>query len=278
MIITTNKKKVFPGFYISLGGTLLFTCLILLLPLSALFLELSKITFIQYWHIITSSQVIAAYKITIFSAIIAAIFNAIVGMLIAWVLTRYNFPGRNFIDAIIDLPFALPTAVAGLTLSKLFSIHGWYGNWLLGFNIKISYTWLGISIAMAFTSLPFVIRTVQPILEKIDTKYEEAAEILGANKLKIFFYIIFPETFPSLLIGTLLSFIRSLGEFGAVILISSNIPWKTEVVSLIIFTKLQEFNYPAASAISSVILFISLFLLCIVNNIQNSYRNRLGES
>lgn len=273
----TSKKKLFPGFGISLGSSLLFTCLILLLPLTVLLMQISKMTFAQYWKVITDAQVLAAYKITLLSAGMSSIFNAIFGMIIAWILTRYKFPGRNLIDFLIDLPFALPTAVAGLTIAKLFSINGFYGSWLASFNIKISYTLIGITIAMSFTSIPFVIRTLQPILEEINKEYEEAAEILGANQWKSFTRIILPEILPSLLSGMALSFTRSLGEFGAVIFVASNIAWKTEVISLVIFIRIQEFDYTAASAISSVILFFSLLLLFFINIVQNKYSHRLGN-
>lgn len=272
-----TSKKVFPGFILSLGSSLFFTCLILLLPLTVLFMQLSEMTFLQYWKIISNTQVIAAYKVTFLSALLAACFNAFFGILIAWILTRYKFPGRNLLDGLIDLPFALPTAVAGLTLSKLFSENGFYGSLLNSFNIKVSYTFIGIIIAMSFTSIPFVIRTVQPVLEEISKEYEEAAQILGANQWKIFYKIIIPEITPSFLTGIVLSFARSLGEFGAVIFIASNISWKTEVISLVIFIKIQEFDYGAASAISSVILFFSLLLLFFTNIIQNNYSVRLGN-
>lgn len=273
----TSRRQIFPGFGISLGSSLLFTCLILLLPLSILLMQVSKMTFMQYWKVITNPQVVAAYKITLLSAGIASIFNAVFGMIIAWILTRYKFPGRNLIDSLIDLPFALPTAVAGLTLAKLFSTNGFYGFFLEKFNIKISYTIFGIIIAMSFTSIPFVIRSLQPILEEINKEYEEVAQILGASQFKIFSKIIFPEIMPSLLTGTALSFTRSLGEFGAVIFVASNIAWKTEVISLVIFIRIQEFDYISASAISSVILFFSLFLLFCINIIQNRYSYRLGH-
>ncbi|UVK77942.1 MAG: hypothetical protein FKGGLIKP_00579 [Sodalis sp. Fse] len=177
----------------------------------------------------------AAYKVTLLSAGVASFFNALFGMPIAWILARYRFPGRVLLDGLVDLPFALPTAVAGLTLATLFSTTGWYGNWLELFGIKVSYTWLGITVAMVFTSIPFVVRTVQPVLEELSPEFEEAAEILGAGHWQIFRSVILPELAPALLAGTALSFIRSLGEFGAVIFIAGNIAWKTEVISLIIF-------------------------------------------
>lgn len=262
-------KKNLPGFEIAFGSTVLFTCLILLLPLSILILQLSKISWVQYWNIITDPALIVAYKITFISAVIATLFNAFFGIMVSWVIVKYKFPGRKILDAIIDLPFALPTAVAGLTLATLFSEFGWYGYWLSQLSIKVSYTWLGISIAMIFTSIPFVVRSVQPVLEEFSKEYEEVAETLGASDWRIFYNIIFPELAPAWISGIIFSFIRSLGEFGAVIFIAGNVAWKNEVISLIIFVRLQEFDYPAASAISSVILMISLLLLFLANLSQS---------
>lgn len=267
-MLFVNKPRL-PGFGIAFGSSVLFICLILLLPLSALVMQLSQMSWIQYWHIITDPALLVAYKITFIAAIMSAFFNALFGMIVSWVIIRYQFPGRKLLDSIIDLPFALPTAVAGLTLATLFSESGWYGSWLNNMGIKISYTWIGISIAMIFTSIPFVIRSVQPVLEEFSKEYEEAAKILGATHWQVFYNIIFPELAPAWLSGIILSFIRSLGEFGAVIFIAGNIAWKNEVVSLIIFIRLQEFDYPAASAISSVILIISLLLLFLINVFQS---------
>lgn len=262
-----NKPRL-PGFGIAFGSSVLFICLIVLVPLSALMMQLSKISWVQYWNMITDPALLVAYKITFISAITATLFNAVFGMIVSWVIIRYRFTGQKLLDAIIDLPFALPTAVAGLTLATLFSGDGWYGKWLERIGITVSYTWIGVSIAMIFTSIPFVIRSVQPVLEEFSKEYEEAAETLGANHWQIFYNIMFPELAPAWLSGVILSFIRSLGEFGAVIFIAGNIAWKNEVISLIIFIKLQEFDYPAASAIASIILLISLLLLFVVNVVQ----------
>lgn len=271
-----SSKRVLPGFTLSLGSSLLFVCLVLLLPLSALVMQLSQMTLAQYWSVITNDEVIAAYKVTLLSAGVASIFNCFFGMLMAWILTRYEFPGKSLLDGLMDLPFALPTAVAGLTLAGLFSVNGFYGQWLAHFDIKVAYTWLGIAVAMAFTSIPFVVRTVQPVLEELGPEYEEAAETLGASRWQSFRRVVLPEVLPSLLAGTALSFTRSLGEFGAVIFIAGNIAWKTEVTSLMIFIRLQEFDYPAASAIASVILAASLLLLFAINTLQSRYGRRLG--
>lgn len=274
MLLST--KRVLPGFTLSLGSSLLFVCLVLLLPLSALVIQLSHMTLSQYWAVVTDPQVVAAYKVTLLSAGVASIFNAFFGMLMAWILTRYEFPGKTILDGLMDLPFALPTAVAGLTLAGLFSVNGFYGHWLAQFDIKVAYTWLGIAVAMAFTSIPFVVRTVQPVLEELGPEYEEAAETLGASRWQSFRRVVLPELMPSLLAGTALSFTRSLGEFGAVIFIAGNIAWKTEVTSLMIFVRLQQFDYAAASAIASVILAASLILLFAINTMQSRYGRRLG--
>ncbi|AJQ98470.1 sulfate transport system permease protein [Hafnia paralvei ATCC 29927] len=269
-------KRVLPGFTLSLGSSLLYTCLILLLPLSALVMQLAQMTWQQYWDVITNPQVVAAYKVTLLAAGVASVFNAVFGMLMAWILTRYEFPGKTLLDGLMDLPFALPTAVAGLTLAGLFSTTGWYGQWLALIDIKVAFTWLGIAVAMAFTSIPFVVRTVQPVLEELGPEYEEAAQTLGASRWQSFRKVVFPEVAPALLAGTALSFTRSLGEFGAVIFIAGNIAWKTEVTSLMIFIRLQEFDYPAASAIASVILAASLLLLFSINTLQSRFGKRIG--
>ncbi|AIN46979.1 sulfate/thiosulfate ABC transporter permease CysT [Candidatus Palibaumannia cicadellinicola] len=276
-MLSLTTQRVLPGFRMSLGSSLLFIGIILIPPLTALLIQLAHMSWSQYWAVITSPELIAAYKVTILSACVASLFNAIFGMLMAWILTRYRFPGRMLLDSLIDLPFALPTAVAGLTLATLFSTNGWYGSWLAQFGIQVSYTWLGITVAMAFTSIPFVVRTVQPVLEELGSEFEEAAETLGARRWQTFFYVMLPELTPALLAGTALSFTRSLGEFGAVIFIAGNIAWKTEVTSLMIFIRLQEFDYPAASAIASVILAVSLLLLLAIHVLQSRFGRRLGE-
>lgn len=269
---SVKQYNVFPGFGIAFGGSLLFICIIILLPLSALVIQISKMSWLQYWEIITDPALLVAYKITMLSAAAATLFNAVFGMLISWVITRYQFPGNKLLDTLIDLPFALPTAVAGITLATLFSTSGWYGQWLHQIGITVSYTWIGISIAMIFTSIPFVVRTVQPVLEEFTEEYEEAAKTLGANGWQIFFKVIFPELLLAWLSGIVLSFVRSLGEFGAVIFIAGNISSKNEVVSVFVFIRLQEFDYLSASAVASVILIISLLLLCCMNMFQSQLR------
>lgn len=273
-MFAVSSRRVLPGFTLSLGTSLLFVCLILLLPLSALVMQLAQMSWAQYWEVITNPQVVAAYKVTLLSAFVASIFNGVFGLLMAWILTRYRFPGRTLLDALMDLPFALPTAVAGLTLASLFSVNGFTVN---GWRSLISKSpiRLGIAVAMAFTSIPFVVRTVQPVLEELGPEYEEAAETLGATRWQSFCKVVLPELSPALVAGVALSFTRSLGEFGAVIFIAGNIAWKTEVTSLMIFVRLQEFDYPAASAIASVILAASLLLLFSINTLQSRFGRRV---
>jgi sulfate ABC transporter permease subunit len=206
-MFAVSSRRVLPGFTLSLGTSLLFVCLILLLPLSALVMQLSEMSWAQYWEVISNPQVVAAYKVTLLSAFVASIFNGVFGLLMAWILTRYRFPGRTLLDALMDLPFALPTAVAGLTLASLFSVNGFYGEWLAKFDIKVTYTWLGIAVAMAFTSIPFVVRTVQPVLEELGPEYEEAAETLGATRWQSFRKVVLPELLggpDSIMIGRVL--------------------------------------------------------------------------
>lgn len=273
-MFAVSSRRVLPGFTLSLGTSLLFVCLILLLPLSALVMQLAQMSWAQYWEVITNPQVVAAYKVTLLSAFVASIFNGVFGLLMAWILTRYRFPGRTLLDALMDLPFALPTAVAGLTLASLFSVNGFTVN---GWRSLISKSpiRLGIAVAMAFTSIPFVVRTVQPVLEELGPEYEEAAETLGATRWQSFRKVVLPELSPALVAGVALSFTRSLGEFGAVIFIAGNIARKTEVTSLMIFVRLQEFDYPAASAIASVILAASLLLLFSINTLQSRFGRRV---
>ncbi|WP_298717236.1 sulfate/thiosulfate ABC transporter permease CysT [uncultured Oceanisphaera sp.] len=270
-----SSKRVLPGFTLSLGTSLLFVSLIILLPLTGLILNTSQMGWAQYWNVISDPRVVATYKVTLSAAAAASLFNMVFGLLMAWILTRYRFPGRALLDGLMDLPFALPTAVAGLTLASLFATNGWYGEWLAELGIKVSYTWVGIVIAMVFTSVPFVVRTVQPVLEDLGPEYEEAAATLGASPWQAFSRVVLPELKPALITGTALSFTRSLGEFGAVIFIAGNMPWQTEITSLMIFIKLQEFDYAAASAIASIILLASFVLLFLINGIQSRFMRRV---
>ncbi|QEA40414.1 sulfate ABC transporter permease subunit CysT [Pistricoccus aurantiacus] len=269
------SKRVLPGFGLSLGVVLLYVSLILLLPMTSLIGELSQLSLAEYWAIISEERVVASYTITILAAAIAAIVNAVFGLLMAWVLVRYDFPGKRLLDALMDLPFALPTAVAGITLATMYSSSGFMGRLLAPLGIEVAYTWVGIALAMAFTSIPFVVRTVQPVLEDLPVEIDEAALTLGASDGLAFRRVILPLLWPALVTGTGLAFVRSLGEFGAVIFIAGNMPYETEITSLMIFVKLQEYDYAGASAIASVVLAVSLLLLLALNLWQGHFVKRL---
>lgn len=268
-------KRVLPGFALSLGVSLFFISIVLLLPLTGLIMQTADMGWSQYWAVVTDERVVASYKVTLWAAAIASLINGVVGLLLAWVLVRYDFPGKRIMDALIDLPFALPTAVAGITLTALFAADGWYGQVFDLFGIKVAFTPLGIIVAMSFTSLPFVVRTVQPVLEDQAPEDEEAAVSLGASDWTVFRRILFPAIWPALMTGVALSFTRSLGEFGAVIFIAGNMPYVSEIISLMIFVRLQEFDHAAASAIASVVLIASLVLLLVINLWQARYLRRL---
>ncbi|ERL50294.1 sulfate/thiosulfate transporter subunit [Halomonas huangheensis] len=264
-----------PGFGLSLGISLTFVSLVLLLPLTGLIGQLKGLSLAQYWYIISDPRVVASYLTTMGGAAVASLVNAVFGLLLAWVLVRYEFPGKRLLDALMDLPFALPTAVAGITLATLYSANGWMGKLLEPLGWQVSYTWIGIALAMAFTSIPFVVRTVQPVLEDLPAEIDEAAMSLGARDSVAFRRVILPHLWPALVTGTGLAFVRSLGEFGAVIFIAGNQPYETEITSLMIFVKLQEYDYVGASAIASVVLASSLLLLLAINMWQGRFIRRL---
>ncbi|MEM6188731.1 sulfate ABC transporter permease subunit CysT [Shewanella scandinavica] len=270
-----RHKRVLPGFTISLGVSLLFVSLILLLPTTGLIMQTSSMSLSEYWGVITDPRVLASYRVTILSALAASLFNCLFGLLLAWVLVRYEFPGKRILDALVDLPFALPTAVAGITLATLYAENGQIGSVLAELGIKVAYTPLGIVVAMIFTSIPFVVRTVQPVLEEFSHDEEEAGMTLGASDSAVFWRIILPSLWPALMVGTALSFTRSLGEFGAVIFIAGNMPYISEITSLMIFVRLQEFDFAGASAIASVVLMTSLLLLLLINLWQARYLRRI---
>jgi len=270
-----RHKRVLPGFSISLGVSLLFVSLILLLPTTGLIMQTSQMSWAEYWGVITDPRVLASYKVTILSALAASLFNCLFGLLLAWVLVRYEFPGKRLLDALVDLPFALPTAVAGITLATLYAENGQIGSLLAEIGIKVAYTPLGIVVAMIFTSIPFVVRTVQPVLEELSHDEEEAGMTLGATDSAVFWRVILPSLWPALMVGTALSFTRSLGEFGAVIFIAGNMPYISEITSLMIFVRLQEFDFAGASAIASIVLITSLLLLLLINLWQARYLRRI---
>lgn len=263
-----RRRNVLPGLKLSLGITLFYVALIVALPLGALIFKAASLGPEAYWNIVSSERAVASYRVTVTAAAIATAFNLVFGVALAWILVRYTFPGRRLVDAIVDLPFALPTAVAGIALTALFAPNGWFGAPLMDAGIRVAYTPLGIMIAMAFTSVPFVVRTVQPVLEDLDPALEEAAQSLGASDLSIFTRVILPILGPSILAGVSLSFARSLGEFGAVIFIAGNQPFQTEITALLTYIRLEEYDYAAAAAIASVILIAAFVMLVVTNLLQ----------
>ncbi|GAB4070395.1 sulfate ABC transporter permease subunit CysT [Ancylobacter sonchi] len=271
-------NRVIPGFGLSLGITLLYLSLIVLLPLGALVWQALDVGWERYLAILSGPRTANAFRITFGTAALATAFNCVYGLALAWVLARYEFPGKRLLDALVDVPFALPTAVAGLALSALFVKNGWFGGPLATLGIDVAYTPLGIAIAMAFTSIPFVVRTVQPVLEDLHADVEEAAATLGASDRRIFATVIFPAIFPAFLTGASLSFARSLGEFGAIIFIAGNLPGKTEVVSLLTFIRIEEYDYPAAAAIAATLLATAFVMLFLVNMIQLWQQRRIGSA
>ena len=262
------RKTVMPGFGITMGCTLLYLTVIVALPLFALIMKTASLGFADFWAIVSSPRAVATFKLTILTSAAATVFNALFGLLMAWVLVRYEFPGKRMLDAAVDLPFALPTAVAGLALVTVLSKNGWIGQYTEPLGLYLAYTPAGIIIAMAFTSIPFVIRTVQPVLEDLNHDVEEAAETLGANPLQVFAHVIWPMILPAFLAGSALSFARGLGEFGAIVFISANLPFKTEVTSLLVFVRLDEYEYPAAAALAMVMLLMAFAMLLITNLMQ----------
>ncbi|MBX8827116.1 sulfate ABC transporter permease subunit CysT [Ochrobactrum sp. SFR4] len=262
------RKTVMPGFGITMGCTLLYLTVIVALPLFALIMKTASLGFADFWSIVSSPRAVATFKLTILTSAAATVFNALFGLLMAWVLVRYEFPGKRLLDAAVDLPFALPTAVAGLALVTVLSKNGWIGQYTEPLGLYLAYTPAGIIIAMAFTSIPFVIRTVQPVLEDLNHDVEEAAETLGANPLQVFAHVIWPMILPAFLAGSALSFARGLGEFGAIVFISANLPFKTEVTSLLVFVRLDEYEYPAAAALAMVMLLMAFAMLLITNLMQ----------
>lgn len=272
-----NKKRVIPGFGVSMGVTITILSIIVLIPLASLILYTSKIGFKEFIDIVTARDVISAYKVSFSCSFIAAFINGIFGIILAWVLVKYEFPGKRFLDGLIELPFALPTAVAGITLTYLYSDKGFIGKIFDGIGVKIAYTKIGITIAMIFIGIPFVVRTIQPVLKKMDKQYEEAAYMLGASKRRTFFKVILPEIFPAALTGFGLAFARGLGEYGSVVFIAGNIPYKTQIVPLLIMNKLEQFNYSSATALALVMLIVSFLLLFIINTIQSHIVKRTSN-
>ena len=269
-----RRHNVLPGFGPALGFTLLYLSLIVLLPLSAAFIKTASLSWEQFWAVVTTPRVIASYRLTFGASFLAAVINSVFGLLVAWVLVRYSFPGRRVVDSLVDLPFALPTAVAGITLAALYSGNGWIGRLLEPFGIKVAFTPLGVLVALTFIGLPFVVRTVQPVLEDLEPELEEAAATLGATRLQTFSKVILPTILPALLTGFALAFARAIGEYGSVIFIAGNIPMVSEITPLLIITKLEQYDYAGATAIAVVMLVISFVLLLIINVLQWWTRRR----
>lgn len=274
----SQLSRVLPGFGLSLGFTLAYISLIVLIPLSAVFIKSLGVGWDGLWEILSSERILKSLQLSFTTALIAALINVIFGFLLAWCLVRYSFPGKRIVDALVDLPFALPTAVAGIALTSLYASTGWIGQLLEPLGIKIAYTSLGITLALIFIGIPFVVRTVQPVLSDLETELEEAASALGANRFQIVTKIILPILFPALLTGFALAFARGVGEYGSVIFIAGNIPYETEIAPLMIITRLEEYDYAGATTIAVVMLIISFFILLMINLIQAWASRRTGRT
>ena len=263
-----------PGFNLAIGFTLLYLSLLVLIPLSAVFIRTATLSWEEFWSVVTTPRVLASYRLTFGASFAAALVNAVFGLLVAWVLVRYRFPGKKLVDALVDLPFALPTAVAGIALTALYAGNGWIGRYFELVGIKIAFTPLGVFVALTFIGLPFVVRTVQPVLQDIEAELEEAAATLGANRFQTFARVIFPTVFPALTTGFALAFARAIGEYGSVIFIAGNMPMISEITPLLIITKLEQYDYVGATALAVVMLSISFIMLLIINLLQWWSRSR----
>ena len=269
------KRRVLPGFKLTLGYTLFYLFLIVLIPLSALLFKTFSLTWDQFWAAVTSPRVLASYRLTFGASLIAACVNAVFGLLVAWVLVRYTFPGKKIVDALVDLPFALPTAVAGIALTALLASNGWIGQYTEPMGLQLAFNPNGVVIALIFIGLPFVVRTVQPVLEDVDKELEEAASCLGATRWQTFSRVIFPASAPALLTGFAMAFARAIGEYGSVIFIAGNVPMVSEITPLIIIGKLDQYDYAGATAVASVMLLFAFILLLVINALQ-SWQRRLS--
>ncbi|MBA9083595.1 sulfate transport system permease protein [Fontibacillus solani] len=269
---STSQRGVLPGFGLTMGYSVLYLSLVVLIPLSALLLNSTGLTWEKFWSVATDSRVLASYKVSFLTAAAAGLIDAVLGLLLAWVLVRYEFPGKKLFDAMIDLPFALPTAVAGVSLTAIYSSKGWIGSIFESIGIKIAFTPIGITLALMFIGIPFVVRTVQPVLQDLDAEVEEAAATLGASRLRTFRTVILPELLPPLLTGFALAFARGIGEYGSVVFISGNMPMKTEIAPLLIMSKLEQFDYAGATAVALMLLLISFVLLLLINSLQKRMR------
>lgn len=263
-----TSRSVLPGFGLSLGFTLAYLSLIVLVPLSAAFVRTAGMSWSDFVEAVASPRVLASYRLSFGASFAAGLVNVFFGLIVAWVLVRYSFPGRRIVDALVDLPFALPTAVAGIALTAIYSPNGWVGRWLEPYGIKIAFTELGVFVALTFIGLPFVVRTLQPVLEELEPEIEEASASLGANRWQTITRVILPELLPTLLTGFALAFARALGEYGSVVFISGNMPMRTEITPLLIITKLEQYDYHGATAIAVVLLIVSFVLLLLINLLQ----------
>ena len=271
-----RRHSVLPGFDLALGFALTYLCLVVLIPLAAVFLKTFTLTWPQFLDAVTSPRVVASYRLTFGASLAAACVNAVFGLIVAWVLVRYRFPGRRIVDALVDLPFALPTAVAGIALTALYAGNGWIGRWLEPLGLKVAFTPLGVFVALTFIGLPFVVRTVQPVLEDVQRELEEVAATLGANRWQTITRVLFPVVLPALLTGFALAFARALGEYGSVVFIAGNMPMISEITPLLIITKLEQYDYSGATAIAVVMLVASFALLLAINLLQAWTRKRVG--
>jgi sulfate/thiosulfate transport system permease protein len=269
-----RQHSILPGFGLAMGFTVFYLSLIVLIPLAGVFLKTVTMGWGQFWDAVTGARALASYRLSLGASLIAASINSVFGLLAAWVLVRYKFPGKRVVDALVDLPFALPTAVAGITLTAMFAGNGWIGSWLEPLGIKIAFTWLGVVVALTFIGLPFVVRTVQPVLQELDREIEEAAATLGANRWQSVRRVLFPELLPALLTGFALAFARAVGEYGSVVFISGNMPMKTEITPLLIVTKLNQYDYAGATALAVATLAMSFVLLFFINLLQWWSRTR----
>jgi sulfate transport system permease protein len=269
-----RNRQVIPGLGLTLGFTITYLCLIVIIPLSAAFLSAAHLPPSQWLQVLLAPRVMASFRLSLGSSLVAALVNAVFGLLIAWVLTRYEFPGRRLFDGLVDLPFALPTAVAGIALATLYAPNGWIGRWLAPFGLQVAYTPLGVTLALTFIGLPFVVRTLQPVLADLDRDLERAAETLGAAPVQVFARVVLPALLPALVTGTALAFSRALGEYGSVIFIAGNIPLVSEIVPLVIMTKLEQFQYAQATVLAVAMLLLSFGILLLVNGAQLALQRR----
>jgi sulfate transport system permease protein len=276
MALVFRQRSILPGFGISMGITLFYLALIVLIPLSAVFLKTASLSWHEFWSLATEPRALASYRLSLGASLVSALLNLVFGVLVAWVLVRYSFPGKRVLDSLVDLPFALPTSVAGISLTALYSRNGWLGRPLEAIGIEAAYSRLGIVIALTFVGLPFVVRTVQPVLEEMDREMEEAAASLGAGRRQIFTRVILPTILPAVLTGFAMALSRAVGEYGSVIFISGNMPMRTEITPLLIVTKLEQYNYAGAMAIAVVMLVTSFLMLLIINMLQRWCSKRYG--